>query len=213
MPEFWINMGPQHPMTQGIWNMRFKVDGETVPDAKREIGYLHGGYEKIVEVREFQKNVVLTDRLCYVSSVTWSHAYCLACEKMMEIEVPLRGQWIRVISLEIQRIASHLMWLAAYGPDLGLLTGLLWAARGRELFLDLLQLLSGARMNQNFPRIGGARNDLPPDFDKYCFKIIKHFREKMDEYEKLFQSSKIFLMRTQGGGKIFLPDAVNLGVT
>src|SRR5438132_90521 len=118
MPEFWINMGPQHPMTHGLWNMKVKVDGETVTDAKPEIGYLHRGYEKIMEVREFQKNVVLTDRLCYVSSITWSHAYCLAVEKMMGIETPERGQWIRVIALELQRVASHLMWLASYGPGL-----------------------------------------------------------------------------------------------
>src|SRR5436309_6528015 len=213
MAEFWVNMGHQHPMTHGLWNMRVKIDGETITDAEPEIGYLHRGYEKIMEVREFQKNVVLTDRLCYVSSITWSHAYCLACEKMMDVEVPPRGQWIRVISLELQRIASHLMWLAAYGPDLGLLTGLLWALRERELFLDLLQLLSGARMNQNFPRIGGARNDLPPDFDKYCTKIIKHFRGKMDEYERLFHDSKIFRMRTQGVGRISRADAINWGVT
>src|SRR5207247_6994757 len=103
-------------------------------------------------VREFQKNVVLTERLCYVSSITWSHAYCLAVEKMMGIETPERGKWIRVVALELQRIASHLMWLAAYGPDLGLLTGLLWALRERELFLDLIQLMSGARMNQNRSR-------------------------------------------------------------
>jgi len=211
--EFWVNMGPQHPMTHGLWNMRVKIDGETITDAEPEIGYLHRGYEKIMEVREFQKNVVLTDRLCYVSSITWSHAYCLACEKIMDVEVPPRGQWIRVIALELQRVASHLMWLAAYGPDLGLLTGLLWALRERELFLDLLQLLTGARMNQNFPRIGGVRNDLPPDFDKYCFKVIKHFREKMSEYERLFQDSKIFLMRTQGVGKISLADAIDWGVT
>src|SRR5947208_1781629 len=146
MPEFWINMGPQHPMTHGLWNMKVQVDGETVTDAKPEIGYLHRGYEKIMEVREFQKNVVLTDRLCYVSSITWSHAYCLAVEKMMGIETPERGQWIRVIALELQRVASHLMWLASYGPDLGLLTGLLWCLRERELFLDLIQLMSGVRL-------------------------------------------------------------------
>ncbi|TLZ53828.1 MAG: NADH-quinone oxidoreductase subunit D [Methanobacteriota archaeon] len=213
MAEFWVNMGPQHPMTHGLWNMKVKIDGETITDAAPEIGYLHRGYEKIMEVREFQKNIVLTDRLCYVSSITWSHAYALACEKMMDITVPPRGQWIRVISLELQRVASHLMWLAAYGPDLGLLTGLLWALRERELFLDLLQLLSGARMNQNFPRIGGVRNDLPPDFDKYCAKVIKHFREKLKEYERLFHDSKIFLMRTQGVGRISRNDAVNWGVT
>src|SRR6059036_3531159 len=99
-------MGPQHPMTHGLWNMKVKIDGETITDAAPEIGYLHRGYEKIMEVREFQKNVVLTDRLCYVSSITWSHAYALACEKMMDVTVPPRGQWIRVISLELQRIAS-----------------------------------------------------------------------------------------------------------
>jgi len=211
--EFWVNMGPQHPMTHGLWNMRVKIDGETIVDAEPEIGYLHRGYEKIMEVREFQKNVVLTDRLCYVSSVTWSHAYCLAVEKMAGIEVPPRGQWIRVVSLEIQRVASHLMWLAAYGPDLGLLTGLLWALRERELFLDLLQLLTGARMNQNFPRVGGVRNDLPPDFDKYCRKVVNHFMKKLDEYEDLMHSSKIFLMRTQGVGRISTADAIDWGVT
>jgi len=213
VPEFWVNMGPQHPMTHGLWNMKVKIDGETVVDAKPEIGYLHRGYEKIMEVREFQKNVVLTDRLCYVSSLTWSHAYCLAAEKMMGLEIPERAKWIRVISLEIQRIASHLMWLAAYGPDLGLLTALLWSLRERELFLDLLQLLTGARMNQNYPRIGGVRNEMPPNFDAMCRRSIAHFLEKLEEYERLYHESKVFLMRTQGVGKISALDAINWGVT
>jgi len=213
MPEFWINMGPQHPMTHGLWNMKVKIDGETITDAKPEIGYLHRGYEKIMEVREFQKNVVLTDRLCYVSSLTWSHAYCLAAEKMMGLEVPVRGQWIRVLALEIQRVASHLMWLAAYGPDLGLLTALLWALRERELWLDLLQLLTGARMNQNYPRIGGVRNDLPENFDGMCRRVITHFEGKLDEYEKLLHDSKIFHLRTLGVGRISAEDAINWGVT
>src|SRR5216117_3116897 len=179
-------MGPQHPMTHGLWNMKVKVDGETITDAKPEIGYLLRGYEKIMEVREFQKNVVLTDRLCYVSSITWSHAYCLAVEKMMGIETPERGQWIRVIALELQRVASHLMWLASYGPDLGLLTGLLWCLRERELFLDLIQLMSGARMNQNYPRVGGVRNDLPENFEAMCRRSIEHFLEKVEnEYQRL----------------------------
>src|SRR2546428_686413 len=214
VPEFWINMGPQNPMTHGLWNMKVKVDGETVTDAKPEIGYLHRGYEKIMEVREFQKNVVLTDRLCYVSSITWSHAYCLAVEKMMGIETPERGQWIRVVALELQRIASHLMWLAAYGPDLGLLTGLLWALRERELFLDLIQLMSGARMNQNYPRVGGVRNDLPDNFEAMCRRSIEHFLEKVDnEYQRVFQESKVFHMRTEGVGKISAAEAINWGVT
>lgn len=213
MPEFWINMGPQHPMTHGLWNMRVKVDGETIVDAAPEIGYLHRGYEKIMEVREFQKNVVLTDRLCYVSSITWSHAYCLAVEKMMGIEVPERAKWMRVISLELQRIASHLMWLAAYGPDLGLLTGLLWALRERELFLDLIQVMSGARMNQNYPRVGGVRNDFPENFEGMCRRSIDHFRGKLEEYRNLFHGSKVFRMRTHGVGRIGAADAIDWGVT
>jgi NADH-quinone oxidoreductase subunit D len=213
MPEFWVNMGPQHPMTHGLWNMRVKVDGETIVDAEPEIGYLHRGYEKIMEVREFEKNIVLTDRLCYVSSITWSHAYCLAVDKMMGVEVPERGQWLRVVALELQRIASHLMWLAAYGPDLGLLTGLLWALRERELFLDLIQLMSGARMNQNYPRIGGVRNDIPENFDAMCRRSIEHFEEKLQEYEKLFHDSKVFRMRTEGVGRISAADAIDWGVT
>src|SRR5213083_922287 len=145
-------MGPQHPMTHGLW---------------------------IMEVREFQKNVVLTDRLCYVSSITWSHAYCFAVEEMMGIETPERGQWIRVVSLELQRIASHIMWLAVYRRALRLLAGLLRALRERELFLDLSQLMTGARMNQNYPRVGGVRNDLPENFEAMCKRSIEHFLEKV----------------------------------
>ena len=214
MPEFWINMGPQHPMTHGLWNMKVKVDGETIVDSRPELGYLHRGVEKISEVREFQKVIVLTDRLCYVSSVTWSHAYCLAVEKMMGVEVPERGQWLRVISLEIQRIASHLMWLAAYGPDLGLLTVLLWSLRERELFLDLLQLMTGMRMNQNYPRVGGVRNDVPENFGASCRRVIAHFLKKLDEdYEPMLHDSKVFQMRTRGVGYISARDAIDWGVT
>src|SRR5207247_1444894 len=152
MPEFWINMGPQHPMTHGLWNMKVQVDGETVTDAKPEIGYLHRGYEKIMEVREFQKNVVLT--------------------------------------------------------------GLLWALREPELFLDLIQLMSGARMNQNYPRVGGVRNDLPENFEAMCRRSIEHFLEKVNhEYQRVFQESKVFHMRTEGVGKISAADAINWGVT
>ncbi len=213
MPELWINMGPQHPMTHGLWNMRIKVDGETIVDAEPQIGYLHRGVEKISEVREFQKVIILTDRLCYVSSITWSHAYCITVEELMGVEVPERAQWLRVIILEIQRIASHLMWLAAFGPDLGLLTVLLYALRERELFLDLIELIAGLRLNSNYTRVGGVRNDMPPDFPKSCEKIINHFLKKLDEYERLMETSKTFLMRTQDIGKISKEDAINWGVT
>src|SRR6266568_4140303 len=151
MAEMWINMGPQHPMTHGLWNLRIKVDGETIVDAEPEIGYLHRGYEKIMDVREFQKNVVLT--------------------------------------------------------------ALLWALRERELFLDLLQLITGARMNQNYPRIGGVRNDAPPDFEKYCAKVIAHFRNKLKEHEAVFEQSKLFQARTVGVGRLTRAQALDWGVT
>src|SRR3989442_9285159 len=137
-------MGPNHPMTHALWNMKVKVHGETVTDAKPEIAYLHRGYEKIMEVREFQKNVVLTDRLCYVSSITWSHAYCLAVEKMMGIETPERAQWIRVVSLELQRVASHLMWLPAARAAPSRLPDLLSALLGPPPFPDLVRHISRA---------------------------------------------------------------------
>jgi len=213
MAEFWINMGPQHPMTHGLWNMRIKVDGETIVDAVPIIGYLHRGMEKISEVREFQKVIVLTDRLCYVSSITWSHAYCLTVEELMDFEIPERAKWLRVIALELQRIASHLMWLAAFGPDLGLLTILLYSLRERELFLDLIEMMAGLRMNSNYTRVGGVRNDIPPEFERSCQRNIAYFLKKLDEYEKMMESSKTFLMRTQDIGRISKAEAINWGVT
>ena len=213
MTEMWVNMGPQHPMTHGLWNLRVKVDGEVVVDAEPQIGYLHRGIEKICEFRDFNQVIPQMDRLCYVSSLTWAHAYCVAVEELMDVRCPERGEYLRVISLELQRIASHLMWLAAYLTDLGLLTGLLYTLRERELMLDLLQLLTGARMNQNYPRIGGVRNDMPDNFEKECVKALDFLDRKLDEYEALCDDSKVFLMRTQGVGVLSREDAVNMGVT
>jgi NADH-quinone oxidoreductase subunit D len=153
------------------------------------------------------------DRLCYVSSLTWAHAYCVAVEELMDIKCPERGEYLRVIALELQRIASHLMWLAAYLPDVGLLSGFLYTMRERELMLELLQLLTGARMNQNYPRIGGVRNDMPPDFENECNKYLDLFEKKLDEYERLMDGSKIFRMRTEGIGIIKKEAAINMGIT
>jgi len=213
--SMWINMGPQHPMTHGLWNLKVRVDGEIVVEALPEIGYLHRGVEKISEVREFHKVIALTDRLCYVSSITWSHAYCLAVEELMGVtdQIPPRARYLRVISNELQRVASHLMWLAAYGPDLGILTGLLWALRDRELFLDLIQAMTGMRMNQNYPRPGGVRNDIPATFERDCTKVVKHFMGKLDEYEDLLGSNKTFHMRTKGVGVISPEEGTEWGVT
>jgi NADH-quinone oxidoreductase subunit D len=131
----------------------------------------------------------------------------------MGVQIPERAEYIRVIVLELQRIASHLMWLAAYGTDLGLLTAFVYCMRERELFLDLLQGVTGARMTYNYPRIGGVRNDLPPDFERDCLRVLDYFEKKIDEYEEIFDGSDIFLMRTQDVGVLKPSDGINLGIT
>lgn len=213
MTDMWINMGPQHPMNHGLWNLKVRVDGEIVVEAIPQLGYLHRGVEKLCERRDFNQIIPLMDRLCYVSSLTWAHAYVLSVEDMMELEIPERAKYLRVIGLELQRVASHLMWLAAFAPDLGLFSAYLYSMREREHFLDLLQWLTGARMNQNYPRIGGVRNDMPDNFPERCVKKLDYFERKLKEYKQLFDDNKVFQMRTQGVGILSKEDAMDLGVT
>jgi len=209
----WINMGPQHPMTHGLWNLRIKVDGETIVDAEPEMGYLHRGIEKLCENRTYTQIIPLADRLCYGSSLTWSHLYCLTIEDLMGIEVPERAEYIRVAAIEMQRIASHLMWLAAYAADLGTLVGFIYTMRDREVFIDLLQAMSGSRLTYNFPRIGGVAHDVPPNFERDALRACTYMEKKLDEYELLFEGSKVFMMRNEGVGVLKKEQAMNLGVT
>lgn len=213
MAEMWINMGPQHPMTHGLWNLRIKVDGEVIVDAMPEIGYLHRGMEKIFENKTYTQITPITDRLCYGSSFTWNHLYCLTIENLMGLEIPERAKYIRTMCIEIQRIGNHLMWLAAYAADLGLLTGFIWAVREREIFIDLLQALSGSRMTYNYARIGGVSADLPPDFERDTLRACDYFLRKLPEHEQLYDNSKIFHMRNEGIGILKRNDAINMGVT
>jgi NADH-quinone oxidoreductase subunit D len=213
MAEMWINMGPQHPMTHGLWNLKVKVDGETVVDAEPEVGYLHRGVEKICEDRTYPQIIPIADRLCYGSSLTWSHLYCMTVEDLMDIKVPPRAEHIRVVAIEMQRIASHLMWLAAYAVDLGMMAGFLYAMRDREIFIDLLQALSGSRITYNYPRIGGVAHDLPPNFQRDALRACDYMDKKLKEYEDLYDGSTVFLMRNQGVGVLRREDAMNLGVT
>ena len=213
MAKMWINMGPQHPMTHGLWNLRIEVDGETVTNSEPVIGYLHRGWEKMVEDRTYPQIIPMADRLCYGSSYTWSHVYCLAVEDLMELEVPERAKYIRVIADELQRIASHLMWLAAIGPDLGNLTIFLYAMRERELFMDLFQSLCGARMTYNYTRIGGVRNDTTPEWERDLVRTLDFFEKRMVEYEDLVDRNVVFRMRMEGLAPLSAADAINLGVT
>lgn len=213
MNDMWINLGPQHPMNHGLWNLKVRVDGEIVVESIPVLGYLHRGVEKLCEKRDYNQIIPLMDRLCYVSSLTWAHAYCISVEEMMELEIPERAKYLRVIALELQRVASHLMWLAAFAPDLGLFSAYLYSMREREHFLDMLQWLTGARMNQNYPRIGGVRNDMPSNFPDKCIKNLDYFEKKLEQYKQLFDDNKVFRMRTEGVGVLSKEDAMDLGVT
>jgi len=213
MAEMWINMGPQHPMTHGLWNLRIKVDGETIVDAEPEVGYLHRGIEKICENRTYTQILPIADRLCYGAALSWNHLYCRTIEDLMGLEVPERGQYLRVAALEMQRIASHLMWLAAYAADLGMMIGFIYAMRDREIFIDLLQAMSGSRLTYNYCRIGGVAHDAPPDFERDSLRACDYIEKKIEEYYDLYEGSKVFMMRNVGIGKLSKEDAMNLGVT
>ncbi|MFA6709798.1 MAG: NADH-quinone oxidoreductase subunit NuoD [Candidatus Methanomethylophilaceae archaeon] len=211
--KMWVTMGPQHPFSHGLWTLRVKVDGEIVVDAEPEVGYLHRGWEKECEQRTYAKIIPMADRLCYSASMTWSHLYCKAAEEALDIEVPERAQYMRVIADEICRIQSHLMWLAAVGTDLGNLTVFLWALREREFFLDLNVRLCGQRLTTNYPRIGGVRSDMPYYFERDCMRAVEHFEKTLWEIIGLTDESSIFVSRMKGIGYITRKDVANLGIT
>jgi len=214
MSEMWINMGPQHPMTHGLWNLRIKVDGERVVDAQPEIGYLHRGVEKIAEIKTYQEFIPLSDRaFCYAAAMSWEMTYIGTVEKMMNIEIPKRASYIRVIMLEMQRIASHLLWLSSWCADLGLLTMFLYAMRERELFLDLMQMVTGGRMHYVYMRFGGVVKDLPEDFVPSLLDALDKFENRLDDYHKMMSESDAFLLRTVDRGILDKDHALEMGVT
>ncbi|MBN1109315.1 MAG: NADH-quinone oxidoreductase subunit D [Methanomassiliicoccales archaeon] len=211
--EMWVNMGPQHPFNHGLWNLRVRLDGETITAAEPIVGYLHRGWEKMVENRTYPQIIPLADRLCYGSSFSWSHLYCLAAERLFDIEIPERAKYIRTACLEIQRIISHLTWLMALGTDLGSYTILIWCLREREVFIDRMVDICGARMTYNYPRIGGVRNDLPPNFARDVIRSLDLFETRLQEIEALTDSNAAFRMRTVNIGNISAEKAINLGLT
>jgi NADH-quinone oxidoreductase subunit D len=200
-------------MTHGLWTLRVKVDGETVVDTEAELGYIHRGVEKIAEARDFTQITPYCDRLCYVSAMTWANSYIYAAEDLLEVEVPERAEYIRLISAECQRLASHLMWLGAYGPDIGSLTLMTWCMRDREMSLDLLQELGGSRMHYNYPRVGGVKRDIPVGFADRLIAKVKLFEHRIDEYEMMLDESTIWLVRLQGVGYTKAEDMINAGVS
>ena len=211
--ELVINMGPQHPATHGVLRVVLKLDGEKVVDADVVIGYLHRGIEKLSENRDWTQIVLLTDRMDYVAAATNNLGYCETVEKLMSLEVPRRARYVRTILAELQRLASHLVWLGSHAMDIGAITVFLYGLRERELVLDLFEEYCGARLTYNAMRIGGLPLDIPSGWDKKVLAYCDIQDEKIAEYETLLTQNRIWLERTRNVGVIPGPEAVALGLS
>ena len=208
-----LNMGPQHPSTHGVLRLLFELDGEVVVNSSPDIGDLQTGVEKKMEAKTFLKAEVMTDRLDYMNTTGNNLAYCMAVEKLVDLDVPVRAQSIRVILTELQRIASHLVWIGTFGLDLAAMSMFLYAFREREIILDILELCSGQRMMTTFIRPGGIWRDVPVEFEKAVRDFLKMFPKRIDEYEALLTKNPLFLDRLLGIGKLDLATALSHGVT
>ncbi|MDO4723538.1 MAG: NADH-quinone oxidoreductase subunit D [Comamonadaceae bacterium] len=233
-----LNFGPQHPAAHGVLRLVLELDGEVVQRADPHIGLLHRATEKLAEHKTYIQSLPYMDRLDYVSMMCNEHAYCLAIEKMLGIEVPLRAQYIRVMFSEITRILNHLMWLGGNGNDAGSSTILIYAFREREDLFDIYEAVSGARMHAAYFRPGGVYRDLPDSMPKYQASKVRNqrsldrlnearqgslldfiddftrrFPKCVDEYETLLTDNRIWKQRTVGIGVVSAEDALNLGMT
>jgi NADH-quinone oxidoreductase subunit D len=208
-----LNMGPQHPSTHGVLRLLLEIDGETVVKCIPDIGYLHTGIEKTCEAKFYQQVVPLTDRIDYLCPMTNNLAYCLAVEKLLQLEIPQRAQFLRVLLNELQRISSHLVWLGTHALDIGAMTVFLYCFREREELLRIYENVSGQRMMTSYFRIGGTAMDPPLDFWKQVKTFINKFPERVDEYEGLLTSNPIWVERTKGVAYISAEDSIALGVT
>jgi NADH-quinone oxidoreductase subunit D len=211
--EMELNFGPQHPATHGVLRLKLKINGERIIDAYPIIGYLHRGTEKLFELHPFFQNVPHTDRMDYVAAATNNLAYVGAVEKLVGLVVPPRARYIRTILCELQRISSHLLWLATHAIDIGAMTPFFYMFRERELILDLFEQFCGARLTLNCMRPGGLPHDLPVGWTDKCRELVELFPAKFDEYEGLLTNNRIWKQRTVGIGVLAPEVAIDYGVT
>jgi NADH-quinone oxidoreductase subunit D len=236
--NYTLNFGPQHPAAHGVLRLVLELDGEVVQRADPHIGLLHRATEKLAEHKTYLQALPYMDRLDYVSMMCNEHAYCLAVEKLLGVEVPIRAQYIRVMFAEITRLLNHLMWLGAHGLDCGAMTIFLYAFREREDLFDMYEAVSGARMHAAYFRPGGVYRDLPDRMPQYgeskvrsaraveernknrqgsLLDFIDDFTQRfpgyVDEYETLLTDNRIWKQRTVGIGVISPERAINLGMT
>jgi NADH-quinone oxidoreductase subunit D len=208
-----INMGPQHPGTHGLLRLILELDGEIVYRCTPVLGYLHTGIEKEMETRTYLQNVTLVDRIEYVASYMEEMAFYLSVERLLEIEPPPRARVIRILMCELNRIASHLIYLAAAALDLNISSGFMYAFADRERFLDLSELVSGQRMMPGYFRPGGVAADLPEEFVPAARAFLDDIPRRVDEYERLLDDNLIWRERTEGVAHLSREDAIALGAT
>ena len=207
-----VNMGPQHPSTHGVLRLVLRLDGENVVSSASTVGYLHTGIEKTIEQKKFQQGIPLVERMDYLSSQSNSLGFALSVEQLLGIEMPDRVQWIRVLLAELQRVNSHLVWLATHGMEVGAVTVMLYCFRERELILNINELIAGFRMFPSYIRVGGLREDLPPGFHAAVRGVLDRMPAKLAEYEDLLTHNQIYIKRTRGVGALSREDAHGLGL-
>jgi NADH-quinone oxidoreductase subunit D len=208
-----INMGPQHPSTHGVLRMVLELEGEMVLGCRPVVGYLHTGIEKNMEYRTWQQGSTFVTRADYLASFFNELSYCLAVERLMGIEAPPRAQTIRVMVTELNRIASHLVWLATTGLELGAISMMLYGFRERELILDVFETITGLRMNHAYIRIGGVVMDLPDGVEDRVRDFMRLMSRRLREYEELLSGNPIWQQRTKGIGVLPAEDCLRFGVT
>ena len=209
--NYTLNFGPQHPAAHGVLRLVLELDGEIVERADPHIGLLHRGTEKLIETKTYIQALPYFDRLDYVSPMCQEHAYALAIEKLLQIEVPKRGQYIRVLFSEITRILNHILNITTFALDVGAMTPFLWLFEDREILMEFYERVSGSRLHSAYFRPGGVHRDIPDglcdDIENFCEKFISH----IDDTEKLIEKNRIFRQRSVGIGKISVDDALEWG--
>ena len=211
--EMLLNMGPQHPSTHGVFRMVLWLDGEKIVDMEPHIGYLHRGSEKLCEGEQYAQVITLFDRMDYIANFNNEHVYCRAVEKLMGLEVPERAEYIRVILCELNRIASHMLFIATMGLDAGAMTPSMFCFRGRERIQGLFESVSGARMMHNYFRIGGLKEDVPEGFVQDVRDLLVLVKEDTEESDKLLSFNEIFLARLKNVAAMSAEDAIDYGLT
>ena len=211
--EFYLNLGPQHPAMHGVLRLLVRLSGEIVVECKPYLGYLHRGVEKILENRTYMQGVRYVDQFDYVSTMLNEHCYVGAVERLMQMEVPRRGEYLRVIVDELARISNHLVAIGSALLDLGAWTPITFCFRDRETILDLFEELCGSRFNVNYHRIGGVLFDLTPGWVSKCLAFLSRFEKSLEEYDELITGNEVFLARTVGVGVITPETGIAYGVS